>query len=120
MHVRAEPLARDSRAIIARNGERAPTRNRRDFGDLHRCSSPGDVRSVDHTLQNGNDTESKLLVAALCVGAAFSVAGALLARGRASVSSRCGFVLAPESMLTALLALAAPIPNGRPPTPLRV
>jgi hypothetical protein len=74
----------------------------------------------DHPLQDGNDTESNFVVVALCVGAAFSVAGALLARVRAAVSSRCCFVLIPESILTRLPALASPNPNSRPPTPLRV
>jgi hypothetical protein len=73
----------------------------------------------DRTLQDGNDTEINLVVVALCVGVAFSVAGTILDRFRASVHSRGCFVLTPESTLTTLLTLAAPIPNSRPPTPLR-
>src|SRR6266436_3928637 len=74
----------------------------------------------DRTLQDGNDTEINLVVVGLCVGVAFSVAGALVARVRASANALGRFVLTPESTLRALLIFATPIPNSRPPTPLRV
>jgi hypothetical protein len=74
----------------------------------------------DRTLEDGNDTETNLVVAALCVGVAFSVAGALVARLRASANRHGRFVLTPESTLTIPLTLATPIPNSRPPSPLRV
>jgi hypothetical protein len=74
----------------------------------------------DRTLRDGNDTEINLVVVALCVGVAFSVAGAIVARVRWSASSHGCFVLTPESTLTTLLTFATPIPNSRPPTPLRV
>jgi hypothetical protein len=74
----------------------------------------------DRTLEDGNDTEINLVVVALCVGVAFSVAGALVARVRASANRRGRFVLTPESTLTTLLTFTTPIPNSRPPTPLRV
>jgi hypothetical protein len=74
----------------------------------------------DRTLQDGNDTEINLVVVALCIGVAFSVAGALAGRVRASVNAHGCFVLTPESTLNTLLFLATPIPNSRPPTPLRV
>jgi hypothetical protein len=73
----------------------------------------------DRTLEDCNDTEINLVVVALCVGVAFSVAGALIARLWASANRDSGFVLAPESILNALLTVATPIPNSRPPTPLR-
>ncbi len=74
----------------------------------------------DHTLQDGNDTESNLVVVALCVGVAFSVAGSLFARVHASAGSRRHSVRTLVSTLTTRLTVAAPIPNSRPPTPLRV
>ena len=74
----------------------------------------------DHTLRDGNDREINLVIVALCVGVALSLTGALLARVRASAGSRRCFLLNPESTLTTLLTSATPIPNGRPPTPLRV
>src|SRR5216684_4672647 len=54
----------------------------------------------DRTLQDGNDTEINLVVVALCVGVAFSVAGALVARVRESANAHGGFVLTPESTLS--------------------
>jgi hypothetical protein len=74
----------------------------------------------DRTLRDGNDTEINLVVVALCVGVAFSVAGALVARVRASSRSDGCFVLTPESAVRILPAFATPIPNSGPPTPLRV
>jgi hypothetical protein len=73
----------------------------------------------DRTLQDGNDTEINLVVVALCVGATFSVAGAIVARLRAPGSSRRCFVPTPAPF-TPLLTFGTPIPNSRPPTSLRV
>jgi hypothetical protein len=73
----------------------------------------------DRTLQDGNDTEINLVVVALCVGVAFSVAGAIVARLRAPANSHGCLVLTPAS-LTTQLTFATPIPNSRPPTSLRV
>ena len=42
----------------------------------------------DHTYQDGNDTEANLVVAALCVGVALSIAGVVIARVRAMSSRR--------------------------------
>src|SRR5207237_3269015 len=64
----------------------------------------------DRTAQDGNETEVNLVVVALCVGVAFSVAGAIVARVRSSAPARVGFVLIPESILAALRILACPIP----------
>jgi hypothetical protein len=74
----------------------------------------------DRTLEDGNDTEINLVVVALCVGVAFSVAGAIVAHVQSSSSARGGFALTAEPMLAPLPTFAAPIPNSRPPTPLRV
>jgi len=74
----------------------------------------------DRTLENGNDTEINLVVVALCVGVALSVAGAVVARLRTSANGRGRFILTPESILTIPLTFATPIPNSRPPTRLRV
>jgi hypothetical protein len=74
----------------------------------------------DRTLEDGNDTEINLVVVALCVAVAFAVAGALVACLRASPKRHGRFVLTPESTLIIPLTLATPIPNSRPPTPLRV
>jgi hypothetical protein len=74
----------------------------------------------DRTLEDGNDTEINLVVVALCVGVAFCVAGALVARLRACANRHGGFVLIPGSTLTTVLAFSTPVPNSRPPTPLRV
>jgi hypothetical protein len=74
----------------------------------------------DRTLEDGNDTEINLVVVALCVGVTFSIAGALAARLRTSANRQGRGVLASESILTTLLTFATPIPNIRPPTPLRV
>jgi hypothetical protein len=74
----------------------------------------------DRTLEDGNDTEINLVVVALCVGVAFSVAGALVACLRASPNRHGRCVLTPESTVTDPLTFATPIPNSRPPTPLRV
>jgi hypothetical protein len=74
----------------------------------------------DRTLEDGNDTEINLVVVALCVGVAFSVAGALVACLPTSPNRRGRYALTAESTLTIPLTLATPIPNSRPPTPLRV
>jgi hypothetical protein len=78
------------------------------------------VDQWDHTLQDGNDTEVNLVVVALCVGVAFSVAGAIIACVRPSARAQGGLVLVSESMVRPLLTFAAPIPNSSPPTALRV
>jgi hypothetical protein len=74
----------------------------------------------DHTLQDGNDTEINLVVVALCVGVGFSVAGGLVVLLRPSANPQRCFVQTPDSILATLLTFATPIPNSRPPTPLRV
>src|SRR5207237_7896627 len=60
------------------------------------------VDQWDRTAQDGNDTEINLVIVALCVGVAFSVAGAITACVRSSAHARVGFVLIPESILAPL------------------
>jgi hypothetical protein len=74
----------------------------------------------DSTLQDGNDTEINLVIVALSVGVAFSVARAIIARVRASANAGGCFILTPESTVTTLLTFTIPLPNSRPPTLLRV
>jgi hypothetical protein len=74
----------------------------------------------DSELQDGNDTEINLVVAAVCVGVAFCAAAAVVAAVRASARCTGVFVFALDSTFATLLTLPAPIPNSRPPTPLRV
>jgi hypothetical protein len=75
----------------------------------------------DHTLQDGNDTEADLVVAALCVGVALSVAGIIVARIRALSSSHSvehhSFTAPNRFTPRAFVRL---IPTGSPPTPLRI
>jgi hypothetical protein len=74
----------------------------------------------DHTYQDGNDTEANVVVVALCVGVALSVAGVFAARIRA-LSSRSAvhiFACAPDRVTGSFFTI--PIPTGSPPTPLRV
>jgi hypothetical protein len=75
----------------------------------------------DHTLQDGNDTEANVVVVALCVGVALSVAGLTVARLRAMSSCRSDgglFASAPVRLIS--LTFERPIPTSSPPTPLRV
>jgi hypothetical protein len=74
----------------------------------------------DNTLQDGYDTEATVVIVALCVGLALTVAAAvaqwiLPLRWRASTS---GFSTHRPDLICA--ALPAPAPTGSPPTPLRV
>jgi hypothetical protein len=74
----------------------------------------------DHTLQDGNDTESNLVTVVLCVGVGLVAAGAMLRRVRPSLSygriHRALSVFVPHGEL----ALILPIPYSSPPTTLRV
>jgi hypothetical protein len=74
----------------------------------------------DHTLQDSNDTEANVVIAALCIGVALSVAGVVVARLRAmsSDSDVHVFTSAPLRLTTAVAV--PPNPASSPPTPLRV
>ena len=74
----------------------------------------------DHTLQDGNDTEASVIIVALCVGVALSVAGILIARIRAMSSRSDLHSSAPASVRVAAPPLRIPIPTTSPPIPLRV
>ena len=76
--------------------------------------------SWDHTLQDGNDTEANVVVAALCVGVAFAIGTiVVVARLRALALNSRPLVTAFRS-IAATTWFAAPIPTSSPPTPLRV
>ena len=75
----------------------------------------------DHTFQDGNDTEANVVVVALCVGAALSVARILVTRIRALAAHVPGdivFACAPVRLKTPFFLI--PFPTASPPTPLRV
>ena len=74
----------------------------------------------DHTLQDGNDTEANLVVAAVCVGVALSVAATIIARVRAlATAGRIRVRVSPATRPTQA-PLFAPKPSSGPPTPLRI
>ena len=74
----------------------------------------------DHTLQDGNDTEANVVIAALCIGIAVAIGTVgVVARIRA-VASNSRYVRAPRLVLFLAALLASPIPASSPPTPLRI
>ena len=77
--------------------------------------------SWDHTLQDGNDTEANVVVAALCVGVAFAIGTILVTtRIRARASSPAGRVIATRVLIHRIVSRLAPVPTSSPPTVLRV
>ncbi len=75
----------------------------------------------DHTLQDGNDTEADVVVAALCIGVAMAIGTiVIVARIRALSSSFRGYVVACRTPFFAVSSFASLIPTSSPPTPLRV
>jgi len=75
----------------------------------------------DHTLQDGNDTEANVVVAALCIGVAFAIGTvAVVARIRALASNSRVRTVSPRLVVFALAVVASPTPAASPPTPLRV
>ena len=75
----------------------------------------------DHTLQDGNDTEADVVVAALCIGVAMAIGTmVLVARIRALASNSRLHAVVPRAIVFAVTLLAAPTPATSPPTPLRV
>ena len=74
----------------------------------------------DHTLQDGNDTEANVVIAALCIGVAMAIGTiVIVARIRALSSSSRGYVVMCRTV-SFVLSFASPIPTTSPPTPLRV
>lgn len=75
----------------------------------------------DHTLQDGNDTEANVVIAALCIGVAVAIGTiAIVARIRALSSTVRGFVLTFRAMAFVVGSFRLPVPTTSSPTPLRV
>lgn len=75
----------------------------------------------DQTVQDGNDTEANVVIAALCIGIGVAIGTiVVIARIRALSSNVSGFAVAHAALLFAVASLAVPIPTSSPPTPLRV
>ena len=74
----------------------------------------------DHTYQDGNDTETNVVVVALCVGVALAVAGRLLAHLRMNPLRAVSGQLLFSPAAVIWLLLSRPLFSGSPPTPLRV
>ena len=74
----------------------------------------------DHTLDDGNDTEANVVIVALSVGMALSVATIVIARIRAlsSISYICAVASGPIRFTPPFTA--CPSPTSSPPAPLRV
>ena len=77
--------------------------------------------SWDQTLRDGNDSEANIVIAALCIGAALSVAQTVVHRIVQSLSRNTRSYLNPRSVVRAgVLSLALPIPTSSPPLELRI
>ena len=75
----------------------------------------------DHTYRDGSDTELNVVVIALCVGVALSVAGGMIASIRPAVSKFEAYLPPFTPSLLGPNRLARPIAtSSSPPTPLRV
>jgi hypothetical protein len=74
----------------------------------------------DNTLQDGNDTESNVVIAVVCVGIGFVAAAASLARVRPSLNSTLLRLPVPAFVALAERAHIPSIPYASPPTVLRV
>jgi hypothetical protein len=75
----------------------------------------------DRTLQDGNDTEANVIVAALCIGVALATGTiVVIGRIRALASNSRLYVVAPRVISIAVPSLPSPSPATSPPTPLRV
>jgi len=75
----------------------------------------------DHTLQDGNDTEANVVIAALCIGVAVAIGTiAVVARIRALSSTLRGYALTFRQISFVGGSFRLPVPTSSPPTPLRV
>ena len=75
----------------------------------------------DHKLQDGNDNEANVVVAALCIGVAMAIGTiVVVARLSALASNSRLYAVAPRFISIVVKLLASPIPTTSPPTPLRV
>lgn len=74
----------------------------------------------DQTVQDGNDTEANVVIAALCLGVGIAIGTiAVVARIRA-LSSNVGCAVGHPAVFSSVPSFAVPLPTGSPPTPLRV
>ena len=79
------------------------------------------VDQWDHTLQDGNDTEADVVIAALCIGVAVAIGtAAVIARIRGLASNSRRYAKPLHIVPYAAGWLASPIAASSPPTPLRV
>ena len=75
----------------------------------------------DHTLQDGNDTEANVVVAALCVGLAFAIGTMVVVnRIRALSSTSVMRVVVSPVVPREIASFLRPPPTSSPPTILRV
>jgi len=75
----------------------------------------------DQTIQDGNDTEANVVIAALCVGLAFAIGSIAIVRLiRALLVRPRPRTVAVPCIQISTLALDSPIPTISPPTPLRI
>jgi hypothetical protein len=76
----------------------------------------------DHALQSGHDTEYPLVVLALCIGAAFVLAGLIvkLSPNLAAASSCYRFPSAMKSFLSVIRPSALAFGSVSPPLSLRI
>lgn len=75
----------------------------------------------DQTMQDGNDTEANVVLAALCIGAALAIGTIVVANRIRAFSSTCaGPVIASRVVVHELASVLAPVPTSSPPTVLRV
>jgi hypothetical protein len=74
----------------------------------------------DHTLQDGNDTETNLVVVVLCVGVGFIAAAAIIRRVRPSLTDTFHRISCRPLNTHADSSLILPIPHASPPAALRV
>ena len=75
----------------------------------------------DHSLQDGNDTEANVVVAALCIGVAMAIGTIVVVtriRALASISRRQ--TRKTRAVSIAAMLLTSPPPTTSPPAPLRV
>jgi hypothetical protein len=75
----------------------------------------------DHTARDGNDTETNLVVAAVCIGIGFVAAAAFLRRVRPSEPTH-HIILRPLVLLALIsnLGSIAVTPDTSPPSVLRI
>jgi len=77
--------------------------------------------SWDQTLQDGNDTEANLVIAALCIGVVFAIGTSVIVGRIRALSSTAAWRVVPAPVIFRDVAAAlAPVPTVSPPSILRV